>query len=237
VLCGFVAAASPPREPPSPLPPPPPHTHTTATSTPAHTTPCVRRGSPQHTHTHSPTHPHTHTHTHTRTHAHPPTHTHAHTHMRTPAHHTRTHAHAHTHTHTRAHTHTHTHTHTRTHAHPHTRTHAHTHTRTRTHTHIPATTTTRHQIERGGRFEPEAGRYQLYVSYACPWACRTLAALHLKVRAVALCMACGWCNGGTLRLCAVPQCAVCRVRMLDARAHAQATRLCRAHTCARKRAV
>jgi glutathionyl-hydroquinone reductase len=28
-----------------------------------------------------------------------------------------------------------------------------------------------------------AGRYHLYISYACPWACRALAALHMKVRA------------------------------------------------------
>lgn len=27
---------------------------------------------------------------------------------------------------------------------------------------------------------PEAGRYQLYVAYICPWACRTLIALRLK---------------------------------------------------------
>lgn len=31
-----------------------------------------------------------------------------------------------------------------------------------------------------GRFEPEAGRYHLYVSLACPWACRFVAALHVK---------------------------------------------------------
>ncbi|AYH43473.1 glutathione S-transferase C-terminal domain-containing protein [Azoarcus sp. DN11] len=29
-------------------------------------------------------------------------------------------------------------------------------------------------------FSPEAGRYQLYVAYICPWACRTLIALRLK---------------------------------------------------------
>lgn len=39
----------------------------------------------------------------------------------------------------------------------------------------------RNQIEPGGRFAPEAGRYHLYISYACPWACRTVAAMHLKV--------------------------------------------------------
>lgn len=38
----------------------------------------------------------------------------------------------------------------------------------------------RNQIEAGGRFEPEAGRYHLYISYACPWACRTVAAMHMK---------------------------------------------------------
>lgn len=35
-------------------------------------------------------------------------------------------------------------------------------------------------IEPGGRFEPEAGRYHLYVSYACPWANRCLATLYMK---------------------------------------------------------
>lgn len=35
-------------------------------------------------------------------------------------------------------------------------------------------------IEAGGRFEPEAGRYHLYVSLACPWAAGTLAALKHK---------------------------------------------------------
>ncbi len=34
--------------------------------------------------------------------------------------------------------------------------------------------TFRHSIEPGGRFEPESGRYHLYVSSACPWAHRTL---------------------------------------------------------------
>lgn len=29
-------------------------------------------------------------------------------------------------------------------------------------------------IEKGGKYEPEKGRYHLYVSYACPWAHRTL---------------------------------------------------------------
>lgn len=32
----------------------------------------------------------------------------------------------------------------------------------------------------GSRFPPEAGRYHLYVSYACPWATRTLIARKLK---------------------------------------------------------
>ncbi|KAI1083637.1 glutathione S-transferase [Whalleya microplaca] len=34
--------------------------------------------------------------------------------------------------------------------------------------------------EPGARFPPEKGRYHLYVSYACPWACRTLVARKLK---------------------------------------------------------
>lgn len=38
----------------------------------------------------------------------------------------------------------------------------------------------RDTIQAGGRFAPEAGRYHLYVSLACPWACRCVAALHLK---------------------------------------------------------
>lgn len=38
----------------------------------------------------------------------------------------------------------------------------------------------RDKIEAGGRFEPEAGRYHLYISLACPWACGTLAALRYK---------------------------------------------------------
>ena len=38
----------------------------------------------------------------------------------------------------------------------------------------------RNTIEKGGRFEPEAGRYHLYVSLACPWAAGTLAALRFK---------------------------------------------------------
>jgi len=35
-------------------------------------------------------------------------------------------------------------------------------------------------IEKGGKFEPEADRYHLYVSVACPWAARTLITRKLK---------------------------------------------------------
>jgi len=35
-------------------------------------------------------------------------------------------------------------------------------------------------VEKGGRFEPEASRYHLYVSLACPWSAGTLAALKYK---------------------------------------------------------
>jgi len=38
----------------------------------------------------------------------------------------------------------------------------------------------RFTIEKGGKFEPEKGRYHLYVSYACPWAHRTLITRVLK---------------------------------------------------------
>jgi glutathionyl-hydroquinone reductase len=38
----------------------------------------------------------------------------------------------------------------------------------------------RDRIEPGGRFAPEAGRYHLYVSWACPWAHRTLIYRRLK---------------------------------------------------------
>ncbi|KAF8182064.1 glutathione S-transferase [Pholiota molesta] len=38
----------------------------------------------------------------------------------------------------------------------------------------------RNQIEKGGRFEPAPDRYHLYVSYACPWATRTLIVRKLK---------------------------------------------------------
>eukprot|EP00892_Ulva_mutabilis_P007233 jgi/Ulvmu1/4882/UM020_0168.1 len=40
--------------------------------------------------------------------------------------------------------------------------------------------TFRSQISPGSEFEPEAGRYVLYVSYACPWANRCLATRNLK---------------------------------------------------------
>jgi len=40
--------------------------------------------------------------------------------------------------------------------------------------------TFRNQIEKGGDFEPEADRYHLYVSFACPWAQRTLIVRRLK---------------------------------------------------------
>ncbi|KDN46014.1 hypothetical protein RSAG8_04521, partial [Rhizoctonia solani AG-8 WAC10335] len=32
----------------------------------------------------------------------------------------------------------------------------------------------RDTIEKGGKFEPEKGRYHIFVSYACPWAHRVL---------------------------------------------------------------
>jgi len=35
-------------------------------------------------------------------------------------------------------------------------------------------------VEKGGKFAPEKGRYHLYVSYACPWATRTLITRKLK---------------------------------------------------------
>ena len=41
-------------------------------------------------------------------------------------------------------------------------------------------TSYRNWIEAGGRFSPEAGRYHLYVSWACPWAHRTLIYRKLK---------------------------------------------------------
>jgi putative glutathione S-transferase len=40
--------------------------------------------------------------------------------------------------------------------------------------------TFRNFIEKGGRFQPEKDRYHLYVSYACPWATRTLIFRKLK---------------------------------------------------------
>ena len=41
-------------------------------------------------------------------------------------------------------------------------------------------TTFRHRIEVDGKHPPEAGRYHLYVSWACPWAHRTLIVRKLK---------------------------------------------------------
>eukprot|EP01023_Acetabularia_acetabulum_P063709 TRINITY_DN8041_c0_g1_i1.p1 TRINITY_DN8041_c0_g1~~TRINITY_DN8041_c0_g1_i1.p1 ORF type:complete len:391 (+),score=45.13 TRINITY_DN8041_c0_g1_i1:27-1199(+) len=38
----------------------------------------------------------------------------------------------------------------------------------------------RNHIKQGTKFEPEGGRYHLYISYACPWACRALALYYLK---------------------------------------------------------
>ena len=40
--------------------------------------------------------------------------------------------------------------------------------------------TFRSSVSRDGRFPTVAGRYHLYVSYACPWASRCLAFLKLK---------------------------------------------------------
>jgi glutathionyl-hydroquinone reductase len=40
--------------------------------------------------------------------------------------------------------------------------------------------TFRSSVSRDGRFPVVAGRYHLYVSYACPWASRCLAFLKLK---------------------------------------------------------
>jgi len=38
----------------------------------------------------------------------------------------------------------------------------------------------RNRIEEGGEFPPKPGRYHLYVSLACPWACRTVIFRRLK---------------------------------------------------------
>jgi len=38
----------------------------------------------------------------------------------------------------------------------------------------------RDTVEKGGKFEPETGRYHLYVSLACPWAHRTIIVRELK---------------------------------------------------------
>jgi putative glutathione S-transferase len=40
--------------------------------------------------------------------------------------------------------------------------------------------TFRDVVEKGGKFEPEKDRYHLFVSYACPWATRTLIVRKLK---------------------------------------------------------
>lgn len=40
--------------------------------------------------------------------------------------------------------------------------------------------TYRDHIKKGTRFEPEAGRYHLYIAYACPWASRCLAVRNIK---------------------------------------------------------
>ncbi|THH06022.1 hypothetical protein EW145_g4367 [Phellinidium pouzarii] len=40
--------------------------------------------------------------------------------------------------------------------------------------------TFRNIIEKGGKFEPEKGRYHLYVAFSCPWAHRTLITRQLK---------------------------------------------------------
>ena len=37
----------------------------------------------------------------------------------------------------------------------------------------------RNRIEKDGAFPPEAGRYHVYVSLACPWACRVVSVLSL----------------------------------------------------------
>lgn len=38
----------------------------------------------------------------------------------------------------------------------------------------------RHFVKKGSEFPPEAGRYHLFVSYACPWAQRALIVRRLK---------------------------------------------------------
>ena len=38
----------------------------------------------------------------------------------------------------------------------------------------------RNRIEKDGAFPPEAGRYHVYVSLACPWACRVVSVIGLK---------------------------------------------------------
>ena len=41
-------------------------------------------------------------------------------------------------------------------------------------------TTFRNRVQEGGQFEPEAGRYHLYISWACPWASRAVIMRELK---------------------------------------------------------
>jgi len=38
----------------------------------------------------------------------------------------------------------------------------------------------RNSMQKGGLYEPEAGRYHLYVSLACPWASRCVAVMNMK---------------------------------------------------------
>ncbi|KAH9925006.1 glutathione S-transferase [Epithele typhae] len=45
---------------------------------------------------------------------------------------------------------------------------------------VRAATSFRKFIQKGGEFPPEKGRYRIYVSYACPWAHRTLIIRKLK---------------------------------------------------------
>ena len=45
---------------------------------------------------------------------------------------------------------------------------------------VRSPSTFRSSVSRDGRFPAVAGRYHLYVSYACPWASRCLAFLKLK---------------------------------------------------------
>jgi len=45
---------------------------------------------------------------------------------------------------------------------------------------VRAVSSFRESIKAGGRFPPAAGRYHLYVSLACPWACRCVAVMYMK---------------------------------------------------------